>query len=324
MSIVENRNTLTGIIMKDFRVEIFKAVGLIPKGRVATYGQVAQMAGWSSGASRAVGNAIHTNTDPIKVPCHRVVCADGRMGSNFGRGGPVIQRQILESEGVLFKGDRVDLERCGIRIEEHPLQPFLPHNASILFLGSFPPPKVHWSMHFFYPNWINDFWRIQGLIHFDNPNHFEIPGMKMFDCERIMEFCKKKGIAFYDTAKKICRLKGNASDGFLLVLEQSDIPSMLEQMPHCNTIATTGGKSSEELLNIIHTLESIGRAATVNGQKVIPTPGTKNIINISGREIEWWRMPSTSRAYPMPLLKKADAYKMLFFNNFNAKEEAFH
>lgn len=58
-------------------------------------------------------------------------------------------------------------------IEVHPLTPFLPANGKILFLGSFPPPQAKWSMEFFYPNWINDFWRIQGLIHFGDKGYFE-------------------------------------------------------------------------------------------------------------------------------------------------------
>ena len=296
-----------------FKEAIYKAVGLIPRGHVATYGQVAQMAGWPAGASRAVGNAIHLNRDPVNVPCHRVVCADGSMGSNFGHGGPDVQRQILESEGVAFKGGKADLSHCGIIIEEHPLQPFLPSNASILFLGSFPPPKARWSMHFFYPNWINDFWRIQGLIHFDDQHHFEVQGAKRFDRQRIMEFCDNRGLAFYDTASRICRLKGNASDEFLLILESADIPSMLEEMPLCHTIVTTGGKSSEEFINIIRSFGSYGQADPAG--LTVPPPGAKTSISLSGRNIDWWRMPSTSRAYPMSLQRKADAYRQLFTND---------
>ena len=299
-----------------FKEAVYKAVGLIPEGRVATYGQVAQMAGWPAGASRAVGNAIHTNTDPVKVPCHRVVCADGSMGSNFGRGGPDVQRQILESEGIVFKGDKVDLERCGMMIEEHPLQPFLPRNARILFLGSFPPPQTRWSMRFFYPNWINDFWRIQGLIHFDDPHRFEVQGAKRFDRSRIMEFCNSQGLAFYDTASKVCRLKGNASDEFLLILEPADIPCIMEQIPLCRTVVTTGGKSSEEFLNILHSLESAGQADT-SAPESVPPPGAKADIILSDRQIDWWRMPSTSRAYPMSLQRKADAYRRLFSDRPN-------
>ena len=66
-------------------------------------------------------------------------------------------------------------------IESHPLQPFLPKNAKILMLGSFPPKKEKWSMDFFYPNWINDMWRIWGLIFYNDKRHFEIKGEKRFD-----------------------------------------------------------------------------------------------------------------------------------------------
>ena len=61
-------------------------------------------------------------------------------------------------------------------IETHPLQPFLPENAKWLFLGSFPPPQARWSMLFFYPNFINDFWRIMGYLFFDDREHFVVKG----------------------------------------------------------------------------------------------------------------------------------------------------
>ena len=79
--------------------------------------------------------------------------------------------------------------------EKHPLQPFLPANARLLMLGSFPPKRERWSMEFFYPNWINDMWRIVGLLFYDNKHHFEVMGEKRFDCEKIVAFCREKGIA---------------------------------------------------------------------------------------------------------------------------------
>ena len=104
---------------------------------------------------------------------------------------------------------------ASIGTEPHPLQPFLPRGGRILFLGSFPPPKERWSMEFFYPNWINDFWRIMGLIHFGDKAHFEsLEGCKRFDKERIVEFASAAGLAFYDTASVVRRLRGNASDDF--------------------------------------------------------------------------------------------------------------
>jgi G:T/U-mismatch repair DNA glycosylase len=188
-------------------------------------------------------------------------------------------------------------------IEEHPLQPFLPKNGRILFLGSFPPPKTRWSMDWFYPNWINDFWRIQGLIHFDDKNYFEIKGEKRFDKERIMSFCKEKGMAFFDTARKVCRLKDNADDNFLDILEPTDVFALLHQMPSCSVVVTTGGKASEEI------------CAYFNSKGIdvkVPKVGENVSINSDLWTGVWWRMPSSSRAYPMKLEKKAEYYKLLF------------
>lgn len=184
-------------------------------------------------------------------------------------------------------------------VETHPLAPFLPKEGRILFLGSFPPPKAKWSMEFFYPNWINDFWRIMGLLHFSDAHHFEVPGEKRFDKDRIVEFCMEEGLAFFDTARKVCRLKDNASDNFLEILEPTDVPSLLAEMPLCQTVVTTGGKASEEL-------------ASTLGAEAIPAVGEFADIVAGGRMIRWWRMPSSSRAYPMALPKKALAYSRLF------------
>ena len=130
-------------------------------------------------------------------------------------------------------------------IEAHPLSPFLPSNGRILFLGSFPPPKTRWSMEFFYPNWINDFWRIMGMIHYDDKTYFEDKHTdKTFDRNRIISFARQQGLAFYDTAAKVRRLRGNASDEFLEIVEPTDIAALLCEMPQCTNIVTTGGKAS--------------------------------------------------------------------------------
>lgn len=184
-------------------------------------------------------------------------------------------------------------------IETHPLSPFLPENATILFLGSFPPPRARWSMDFFYPNWINDFWRIQGLIHFSDKTYFEKKdGSKSFDRERIEAFCRKMGYAFFDTATKVLRKKDNASDNFLEILEPTDVAALLEKLPSCHTVVTTGGKASEELASTLRVDE-------------IPSPASYIFIEIGGRRVKWYRMPSTSRAYPLPLDKKKEAYMLL-------------
>lgn len=190
-------------------------------------------------------------------------------------------------------------------IETHPLEPFLPENAHILFLGSFPPPKARWSMDFFYPNWINDFWRVQGLLHFDDKYYFESKKEnKKFDYERIVAFCKEKGLAFFDTARKVKRLKDNASDNFLEILEPTDVGFLLQQMSLCNRVVTTGGKASEELQ------QTLSRATNSNVE--LPAIGNYVVLEVFNRRLEWWRMPSTSRAYPLKLEKKAEYYKILF------------
>lgn len=287
-----------------FADRVYAAVKRIPKGRVATYGQIAEIIG-CPGGSRAVGNALHVNPYSPVVPCHRVVAADGSLAAHFGAGGPLVQRERLEPEGAIFiEGQlKVDLSRCGIVIERHPLEPFLPSDGRVLFLGSFPPPKARWSMDFFYPNWINDFWRIQGMLSFGDPHHFEDRASKRFNRRLIIEHCNANGLAFYDTAVKVCRWKGNASDEFLEILQPSDIPGMLAQMPLCRTIVTTGGKSSEELLNILRTL-------AVNIDSVPPVGGSVD-IELSDRSLRWWRMPSSSRAFPMSLEDKAAFYSLV-------------
>ena len=118
-----------------------------------------------------------------------------------------------------------------LNIEEHPLEPFLPVNAKLLMLGSFPPQKKRWSMEFFYPNLQNDMWRIFGIIFFQNKDHFLNPDKKVFDKERIIDLLNKKGIALYDTASAVRRLQDNASDKFLEVVEQTDISLLLKQIP---------------------------------------------------------------------------------------------
>ena len=93
-----------------FTQKIYSAVCQIPRGSVATYGQIAAVAG-NGGAARAVGNALHKNPMPGVIPCHRVVNAQGRLAPHFAFGGVDEQRRLLESEGVEVGGEYVDLER---------------------------------------------------------------------------------------------------------------------------------------------------------------------------------------------------------------------
>lgn len=193
-------------------------------------------------------------------------------------------------------------------IEVHPLEPFLPENGRILFLGSFPPPHARWSMEFFYPNWINDFWRIMGLVCFGDKGYFEVADERRFDRERIVKFCSSRGVALFDTACKVRRLRDNADDKFLEVVQGTDVFALLDRMPDCHVIVTTGGKASEELQSY---LSGMGLDVAV------PRVGTSVSFAVSRdgvaeRHITWFRMPSSSRAYPMKLEKKAECYKVLF------------
>ena len=92
---------------------IYEAVKKIPKGHVATYGRVAEMAG-DKKMARAVGNALHKNPDPDNIPCFRVVNAKGELAGEFAFGGAGQQARLLEADGVEVKNGKVDLEKFGI------------------------------------------------------------------------------------------------------------------------------------------------------------------------------------------------------------------
>lgn len=94
--------------------KIYDVVRSIPKGRVATYGQVAMLAGNPRWA-RVVGYALHNNPDPSRIPCYRVVNREGRVAPGFVFGGESAQRKLLENEGVVFEPDgHIDLSKYGI------------------------------------------------------------------------------------------------------------------------------------------------------------------------------------------------------------------
>lgn len=103
--------------MDTFSDKIYEQVRRIPRGRVATYGQIALLAG-NPGAARAVGNALHRNPAPGIIPCHRVVNASGRLAPGFAFGGAGEQQRLLEAEGVEVIDRRVDLGRYIWRISD--------------------------------------------------------------------------------------------------------------------------------------------------------------------------------------------------------------
>ena len=183
--------------------------------------------------------------------------------------------------------------------EKHPLEPFLPEAARLLMLGSFPPKKEKWSMEFFYPNFINDMWRIFGLVFYQDREHFIASDRKHFDKEKITAFCRDKGIALFDAATEVIRMKDNASDKFLEIVSPTDLDSLLAKIPLCRTIVTTGEKATDTVCGML------GCSKPKVGESVrFSTP--------EGREMTFYRMPSSSRAYPMSVDRKAEIYKAMF------------
>ena len=188
-------------------------------------------------------------------------------------------------------------------VEYHPLVPFLPEQAKVLFLGSFPPQRKRWCMDFYYPNFINDHWRIEGVVFFGDRNHFVDEKAKRFKLEEIVAFCQEKGLAFYDTSTAIRRLQDNASDKFLEVVEPTDIHALLTRLPHLRAIVTTGEKATETICATL----SIPTPPKVN--TFVPIPETRDD---DGQPVVLYRLPSSSRAYPLAFDKKVEAYRRMF------------
>lgn len=184
-------------------------------------------------------------------------------------------------------------------LETHPFPPFIPDGAKILICGTFPPKSNRWSMEFYYPNRINDFWRIMGLIFHNDKDYSYDASAKTFRLDDIKRFLDEKKIALSDTGHAVRRLKDNASDKFLEIVEPLDLYALLDRMPDCVAIATTGEKAAEVMANLTSTeAPAIGECVTA----ALP----------SGHSVSIFRMPSTSRAYPLSIEKKARYYSDMF------------
>jgi G:T/U-mismatch repair DNA glycosylase len=185
-----------------------------------------------------------------------------------------------------------------MQVEQHPLGFFLPENARLLMLGSFPPKKELWSMNFYYPNIQNDMWRIIGLLFFSDKDYFLTASGKAFCEEKAKTFCLDKGIAIGDTAVEVIRLKDNASDQYLKVVTPLDLDKTLKKIPACRAIVVTGQKAMDTLLSILPLAE--------------PKIGTYATCVWMEKELKVYRMPSSSRRYPKPLQEKAENYRKMF------------
>ena len=187
-------------------------------------------------------------------------------------------------------------------IELRPFPPFLPPNTTVLMMGSFPPAAEKRAMEFHYPNFQNDMWRVYGLVFFGNAMHFQRVGEKAFDAAKIKAFLTARGIGSCPGVRRAIRTHGNASDAYLKVVETVELPEILEKIPQCRRICTTGGKATEILLAL---LETEVRAKDFK-------TGTTVTARCGDRDLLVTRLPSTSRAYPMKLEKKAEYYRAFF------------
>lgn len=185
------------------------------------------------------------------------------------------------------------------KIEKHPFTPFLPEGTKIVLCGTFPPKEEKWAMDFFYPNFYNDMWRIFGLIFFNDKDRFFDKKNKTVAKEGIQKMLTQYKIGIGGTATEVIRTKDNASDKFLEIVTPVNLQKLLSRIPDCKAVATTGEKAASVI-------------AAITGTEV-PKMGEKaecriNLPDGTAREFTHWRLPSTSRAYPMKLEKKAEFY----------------
>lgn len=153
-------------------------------------------------------------------------------------------------------------------------------------------------MDFYYPNYQNDMWRIFGLIFFGDMKHLLVENEKRFDIVAIKSMLTEKGVALYDTAAEVIRKKNTASDKDLQIVRQTNINGLLSRLPQCKAVATTGQLATTVVAG------SYGVS--------IPKLGDYVEFNTDGRTLRLYRMPSSSRAYPLPLEKKANLYRKVF------------
>lgn len=183
-----------------------------------------------------------------------------------------------------------------IPVENHPWPPFLPDGCRLLMLGSFPPAPRRWSMEFYYPNFTNDMWRIFGLVFFHDRNHFVDTVHKTFLLDELKTFLRERGVGLSDTACAIRRTQGTASDKDLEVVTPTDLTRLLRQVPACRAVCTTGQKATDVFC------QWFGIAAQ-------PQVGGWVEFSFDRRPMRLYRMPSSSRAYPLRLEKKAAQYE---------------
>lgn len=186
--------------------------------------------------------------------------------------------------------------------ESHPIEPWLPRNARLLMCGTFPPQRKRWSMDFYYPNFINDMWRIFGIVFERDRDYFVDRQNRTFRLDAIKDMLLRCGIALSDTGRGVIREAGNASDKHLRIIEPIDLGGTLLKLPECRAVCTTGEKAAGVIAGIT------GTETPAMGTKVTCEITTENGV----RRFDHWRMPSSSRAYPMKVEVKASYYAAMF------------
>ncbi len=187
-----------------------------------------------------------------------------------------------------------------MEIETHPFEPWLPVNAKLLMLGTFPPAPKRWAMEWYYPNFTNDMWRIFGLIFFGDKLHFVDEANKTYRLNELKQFLKEKDVALFDTALRIRRTTGTASDKDLEIVEPANLDGMLRSLPECKAVLAAGQLATKvftEHYNIDARNLKMGEYRT---------------FDFEGRTLKLYRQPSSSRAYPMKVEKKAVYYEQMF------------
>lgn len=187
-----------------------------------------------------------------------------------------------------------------MEIETHPFEPWLPVNAKLLMLGTFPPAPKRWAMEWYYPNFTNDMWRIFGLIFFGDKLHFVDEANKTYRLNELKQFLKEKGVALFDTALRIRRTTGTASDKDLEIVEPADLDGMLRSLPECKAVLAAG-----QLATKVFTEHNNIDARNLK-------MGEYRTFDFEGRTLKLYRQPSSSRAYPMKVEKKAVYYEQMF------------
>jgi len=190
-----------------------------------------------------------------------------------------------------------------MNIETHPFAPFLPANARLLMLGTFPPASKRWCMEFYYPNYTNDMWRILGLCYFGDKLHFVRQEQRTYDLDSIVVFLKAEGIALFDTATRIIRTTGTASDKDLQIVEETNLSEVLSRLPNCQAIVTAGQLATTVACRQFGIVEP-----KVGDFTAFLLPSSQTI----SRSLRLYRMPSSSRAYPMAIERKAVFYQKVF------------